>query len=624
MAIGQPDLVSEIDNNSNALCASRGKDADGNLLYPARCYATLSLPRYALSDGTRLFIADGGNDRVLVFNSMPTKSGQKADVVIGQSNESDDIVTDSTNSFDPNSNVLRASPSTIRTPMSLAWDGANLYVSDPYDRRVLVFTPNLPTVPINGITNAASRIVAALGAITFGGTVTAKDTITVTINTTDYVYTVATGDTIPSIILGVAKLINGTANGKPDPNVVATPSPAVGQLLLTSKISGVPGNNITYSVVVAAATTTATATETATAAGANLSGGQNAAYVAPGTLITIVGKFLSEGTAVGVPNAQGFYPTKLAGVQVYFDGLLAPLLFVSPTQINAQLPFEVGDANGITAFVRTERVSGETTSTVNISVPIVASSPGIFAQGGNDPRPVIAYHTSNSAIGVVSVDGSIQGGDVATLGIEDRTYSYNVQGTDSLSTIRDGLIALINSNGNEKVTAEPAGQFTRIVLTAKIPGPDGNGLKLTGSVSTGALAIITALGSQQTCCSSAAGTRVTADNPAVPGEVITIYAAGLGDVIGPGGVDVQVTGQIYNGPAFNTPTTPVDNAQIGGRSANVLFAGLEPGMLGVYRVLVQVDPGVPTNSIAQMFIAQSVFTSNIVTIPVVAPAPATQ
>jgi len=234
---------------------------------------------------------------------------------------------------------------------------------------------------------------------------------------------------------------------------------------------------------------------------------------------------------------------------------------------------------------------------------------------------VIAYHTSNSAIGVVSIDGSIQGGDVATLGIEDRTYSYKVQGTDSLSTIRDGFIALINSNGNEKVTAEPAGQFTRIVLTAKIPGPDGNGLKLTSSVSTGSLVIITPLGSQQTCCSSAAGTQVTADNPAVPGEVITIYAAGLGSVIGPGGVDVQVTGQIYTGPAFNTPTTPVDNAQIGGRSANVLFAGLEPGMLGVYRVLLQVDPGTPTNSIAQMFIAQSVFTSNIVTIPVVAPTP---
>ena len=64
----------------------------------------------------------------------------------------------------------------------------------------------------------------------------------------------------------------------------------------------------------------------------------------------------------------------------------------------------------------------------------------------------------------------------------------------------------------------------------------------------------------------------------------------------------------------------MDNAQVDGLSANVLFAGLEPGTLGVYRVLVQLDPSAPTNALAQMFIAQSVFTSNIVTIPIVAPA----
>lgn len=106
--------------------------------------------------------------------------------------------------------------------------------------------------------------------------------------------------------------------------------------------------------------------------------------------------------------------------------------------------------------------------------------------------------------------------------------------------------------------------------------------------------------------------------------MITIFAAGLGDVTGPGGVPVEVTGKIYDGPAFNTPLAPVDNAQVGGLSANVLFSGLEPGMLGVYRVLVQLDPNVPTNSLAQMFIAQSVFTSNIVTLPIVAPAPPSQ
>jgi hypothetical protein len=621
VAVGQPDLVSEEDDNSPALCKTNGNDANGNPTYPMSCYATLSLPRYALSNGTQLFIADGGNDRVLVFNSIPTKSGQSGDVVLGQPDEFTDRVTDSTDTFDPNSNVLTSSPAQIRTPMSLAWDGANLYVSDPFDRRVLVFTPALPAISVNGITNAASRIVSALGSITFGGTITATDTITVTVNSATYEYTVVNNDTLATVILNITNLINGTANGKPDPNVIATASVAVSQIVLTARAPGLPGNNVTYTVVVAAASTTGTPTEVATAAGANLSGGQDAGFVAPGTLVTFTGKFLSQTTATAVPNAQGFYPNTLAGVQVYFDGILAPLLYVSPTQINAQLPFEVSDANGVTAFVRTVQAGGDVTATVNIAVPVVASSPGIFAMNGPEPRRAIAYHTSDYGIAVVSVDGSIQGGDIATIGIEDRTYNYTVQATDTLATIRDGLITLINANGNEKVTAEPAGQFTRIVLTAKIAGPIGDGIPITGSVSSGALVIITALATQATCCSSAAGTPITADNPAVPGELITIFAAGIGLVNGPSGNAAQVTGQIYNGPIFNTPTTPVDNAQVGGLSANVIFAGLEPGTLGVYRVEVQLDPSVPTNAVSQMFIAQSVFTSNIVLLPIVAPVP---
>jgi uncharacterized protein (TIGR03437 family) len=92
-------------------------------------------------------------------------------------------------------------------------------------------------------------------------------------------------------------------------------------------------------------------------------------------------------------------------------------------------------------------------------------------------------------------------------------------------------------------------------------------------------------------------------------------------VTGPGGTSVATTGKIYDGPAFNTPVVPVDNAQVGGLSANILFSGLVPGLMGVYKVEIQLDPNVPTNSLSQMFIAQSVFTSNIVTLPIGAPAP---
>ena len=173
------------------------------------------------------------------------------------------------------------------------------------------------------------------------------------------------------------------------------------------------------------------------------------------------------------------------------------------------------------------------------------------------------------------------------------------------------------------MTATQAGQFTRIVITAKAPGPDGNGITHLRKRSMSAMHWRSShlWGAQNTCCASAAGAVITADNPAIPGEIITIFATGLGDVTGAGGTSVAVTGQIYTGPAFNTPVTPVDNAQIGGLSGNVIFAGLEPGQLGVYRVLVQLDPSVPSNAITQMFIAQNIYTSNIVTIPIVSPSP---
>ena len=102
MAIGQPDLVSATENNSftitNAtldaannptgvspvLCQSNGTDSANNATFPTRCAATLSFPRYVISDGKRLFVADGGNDRVLIFNAIPTKSGVAADIILGQ------------------------------------------------------------------------------------------------------------------------------------------------------------------------------------------------------------------------------------------------------------------------------------------------------------------------------------------------------------------------------------------------------------------------------------------------------------------------------------------------------------------------------------------------------------
>jgi uncharacterized protein (TIGR03437 family) len=632
LELGQPDMTSSVPNNaftgtaatsstdttnkqSPVMCTvSTGTDPANNPTYPFRCGSTLNFPRFALSDGRHLFIADGGNDRILVYNSIPTQNGQPADEILGQPDEFTDQVTDSTNTFQLDSNVLRSSPATIRTPLALAWDGTNLYVTDPFDRRVLAFTVGSPNIPINGITNAFSLTTYAVGAITFSGTITAKDTATITINGTGYTYTIVSGDTLTTIIQSLADMINGKSSGTPDPNVLARPNPGFNELILTAKVGGSAGNAITTTV-----STSTSATITVTASGGTLSGGANAAELAPGTLITINGTNLADAAVKATPDASGTYPSRLGGVELYIDGMRAPLIYVSPTQINAQLPFEVNDSNGVSAYVRTVHNDGTVTTTAAIAIPVVPENPGILAQAGSDPRPAMAFHASSNAIALVSVDGSIKAGDTATVAIEDRSYNYTVQDGDTLATIRDALIATIDSNPDEKLTASAAGQFTRIILTAKAPGPDGNGIAITASNNSGGSLVLTAL-NQSTCCASVAGSPVTPDNPAVPGEVISLYATGLGLTQAPDSSFPNNTGQIYNGPA-NVAVTPVDNVQAGGSTANVLTSGLKPGMLGVYEVQIQLSTSLNTNPNTQVFMAQNVFTSNIVTIPVVRGVP---
>ena len=218
-----------------------------------------------MSDGQRLFIADGGNDRVLVYNTIPTTNGAKADIYLGQPDEFTDQVTNSTDTFRPDANILESAPNTVRTPLSLAWDGTNLYVSDPFDLRVVVFTPGSPNISINGITNGASLNTYAVGTVSLTGTITAGDTVTITITSSGatasttttcatgtecYTYTVVKNDTLASIVEALANLINGTKTGTPDPNVIATANIVSGRLFvvdLTARQPGLNGNNIGYS-----------------------------------------------------------------------------------------------------------------------------------------------------------------------------------------------------------------------------------------------------------------------------------------------------------------------------------------------------------------------------------------
>jgi uncharacterized protein (TIGR03437 family) len=658
LELGQPDFTTGVPNNSyelvttitesgstrtrndvytSVLCTTTGTSAKGYAIFPDRCNATLSFPRFAFSDGTRLLVSDGGNDRVLIWNTIPTKNAQAADILLGQIGGDVNQASDAADS--------------LRAPAGMAWDGSNLYVADAYNRRVVVYTIGENRLPYGQVRNSASEVVYAQATVTVGGSIQVGDQLNVTIgynsasttnvglttatvttdntttttvtssttdacttsNCTDYKYKVVKDDDLASVTQAIANLINANDGNT---YVIAYADTATYAVILKSRTAGADGDNITL-----ATSTSSGAKITGSTSGANLTGGQDASQVAPGTLVTISGDNLSD-TIASADMTQDPLPTELGRVQVYFNGIRAPLTYVSPGQIKAQIPFEFTDTTSISAYVRTLYADGNVRVTTPMAVTIVKQNPGIFTIPSSDPVQAIMVHGSSSATGTISVDGSIHAGDIAKVTIEDRTYTYVVQTGDTKTSIRDALILLINKD--PRVEAYASGSFDRIRLRARIEGPDGNGIKIAASASDGSSVIMTATNSTL-CCANVAGTTVNDDNPAVPGETVIVYATGLGMLtLNDDNKQYIKTGYQYLGPAgaFNDPAEFV-YAMAGGKTANLLFAGLQYGAVGIYQVEMELNSSLVTNPYTTLTIAQDKYVSNIVTFPVVNPTQTT-
>ncbi|MBI3895366.1 MAG: hypothetical protein HY313_05500 [Acidobacteria bacterium] len=115
----------------------------------------------------------------------------------------------------------------------------------------------------------------------------------------------------------------------------------------------------------------------------NAAGFQNT-LVAPGMVAALFGFNLAEVSSVPFDSPL---PISLADTSITVNGVPAPLLFVSPTQINFQVPYE--SSGGTTEVtVRTAR------GTATLRVQRVPASPGIFLSGG----VASIYHGSGTQV----------------------------------------------------------------------------------------------------------------------------------------------------------------------------------------------------------------------------------
>lgn len=105
----------------------------------AECVTTrygLNGPRGTWTDGSSLVVADTGNNRVMIWNELPTTNNIPADIVLGQ--------PDFTSNRANNEQGIIPSAQVMKAPTAAWFDGTKLHVYDHGNQRMLIWN-SMPT-----------------------------------------------------------------------------------------------------------------------------------------------------------------------------------------------------------------------------------------------------------------------------------------------------------------------------------------------------------------------------------------------------------------------------------------------------------------------------------------------
>ncbi len=174
--------------------------------------------------------------------------------------------------------------------------------------------------------------------------------------------------------LGTAALAGSSGTATATLNVSGTVLPA-GADTVSAQYSG----DASYNPASASVSITVASVQTGAMA---ITGVANAASFkqgfAPGMLVSVFGSQLSTATQAASSTPL---PLNMAGTTVTVNGVLAPLQYVSASQLNVQIPYET--PVNTTAVLKVTS-NGQSTSA---SMPITAAAPGIFTAQSGAPVP---------------------------------------------------------------------------------------------------------------------------------------------------------------------------------------------------------------------------------------------
>jgi uncharacterized protein (TIGR03437 family) len=344
-------------------------------------------------------------------------------------------------------------------------------------------------------------------------TVTAPPTVTATPTTLNFTY--RAGDPNPA-----TQAISVSSGGTATLNFSVTVSPANAWLSATPASGTTPGT-VTVSInptglaagnytgtVTIAGTNGATGTNTTTV---NLSVAaplptiarvvNGASYQAnatsPGEIITL---FASDAnhpigptTPVGLQlDSTGKVATTLGGVQVLINGFACPLTYVSATQVNAVVPYEVAPLVSASVFVK---YLGQTSNGVTLN--IVTTSPGTFTLSGSGTGPAAALNSNNTVNGP---NNPAARGDVVVLYLTGEGQTSPAGVTGKVTTVSS--TPPLTPGPLLPIAITIGGQGANYSFAGEAPGLVSGVLQLNvtvpTNVGTGDLALVVSIGGNTT------------------------------------------------------------------------------------------------------------------------------
>ena len=221
--------------------------------------------------------------------------------------------------------------------------------------------------------------------------------------------------------------------------------------------------------------------------------------VAPGGIFTIFGDSLGPVEAqetVAFDPDTGLLPAELGGVRVTFDGVPAPLFFVSQRQINLQVPFEVaGKAETVVRAVY-DGVAGPP-----VTIAVEAARPGVFTFADGARAVVLNQDGSLNGPGAPAFRGEVVTVFATGQGLVDPALATGAPApSDTLRRVANlsvdiggravpqsevlfagltpGLVGLLQVNVRVPATVTSGDDVAVLIVVRGAPSPDGVGMSV--------------------------------------------------------------------------------------------------------------------------------------------------